>query len=253
MGIIGVINIEPPSKEINFDSIRIYSDKNFRGTGIESYSYSNVEFFASKYGATVDKGNFKVVNIEEAKWTLIENNEENVSDQYLRSIAWLIADNFEFADNRHNTSSFSIIHIDEKFKKYFSNGVKIAKKKKNKNYQIAVSRFISSFKREELLDSVLDCCSAIEAFYKVSDELRLRISLITYHLLPFEKKDSMRLIYEMYGIRNDFIHGNDIPDVCASDINKYQKIISEALRRPLELGEMPDFSQLNRDIIEKYE
>lgn len=253
MGIIGVINIEPPSKEIIFDRVRIFSDAAFRDTEIASYIYNTVQFFALKYGATVNKDNFNVVNVEEAKWTLIENNEKNVPDQYLRNIAWLIADNFELVSNKHDTSSLSTIHIDKNFINYFDNGIKIAKNKKNKNYQIAVSRFISSFRREELLDSVLDCCSAIEAFYQVSDELRLRIALITYQLLPFEKKDCMRLIYEMYGIRNDFIHGNDIPDLCSSDISKYQQILSKALRIPLETGKMPDFSQLNRDIIEKHE
>lgn len=84
---------------------------------------------------------------------------------------------------------------------------------KDRQFRISLLRWNSSYLRQDPLDTVLDCCSALEAAFRISDELRLRISLSVYHILNRAKRKGFASIYKMYGIRNSFIHGERIPTV----------------------------------------
>ncbi len=102
------------------------------------------------------------------------------------------------------------------------------------------------------MDSILDCCSCLEALYNLSDELRLKISLISFHLVPTDKKNTLDKVYEMYGLRNAFIHGSKIPEVSHEQVKEYLNLTAKILISILQLGELPTVEALTKNIFEYY-
>jgi hypothetical protein len=122
----------------------------------------------------------------------------------------------------------------------------------SRRFRISTQRWYISYMREDPLDTVLDCCSSLEAALSLNNELRLRISLSVYHTFRRKKKKAFNLVYEMYGIRNSFIHGAKIPEVSAEQQRSYIEIVAQLLRRYVQLGEIPDSNVINEMIIRHY-
>ena len=123
---------------------------------------------------------------------------------------------------------------------------------KERKARIALQRWSSSYARQDSLDSVLDCCSALEAAMNLPDELRLRISLSAYHLLKRYKKQGFALVYEMYGIRNSFIHGASFPEVDTNKQRSYIDVVAQILRRYIELGKIPSGDEMGKSILHQF-
>lgn len=124
---------------------------------------------------------------------------------------------------------------------------------KNKRFQISVLRWDASFARNEPIDTVLDCCSSLEAAFSLPNELRLRLAFSAYHTVKTNKKKAFNIVYEMYGKRNSFIHGGAIPDVSVEQQRNYIKIVADILCRFVELGKIPDGDTLNKKLLQMYE
>jgi len=133
---------------------------------------------------------------------------------------------------------------------FFKKGVRLATD--DRRFRIALQRWSSSYDRDDPLDSVLDCCSALEAIISCRDEIRLRISLSVYHILKTTKGRSMNTVYQMYKIRNDFIHGSKIPEITATQQRDFIYVVSRVLHACISRGKKPDKKQLDSQIIEKY-
>ncbi len=136
--------------------------------------------------------------------------------------------------------------------KIISQGINLLKNKKNRRLKIAFHRFAASYKRKDPLDSILDCCSCLEALYNLSDELRLKIALISFHLVEKNKKRTLKLIYEMYGKRNDFIHGNKIPEVSHLQVKEYIIQTANILISILKKGNLPTTEELSKKVFNYY-
>ncbi len=136
--------------------------------------------------------------------------------------------------------------------KLISQGIKFLRNNKTRRFNIALHRFAASYKRTDPLDSILDCCSCLEALYNLSDELRLKISLISFHIVSVNKKKTLEKIYEMYGLRNDFIHGNKIPVVSNEQVQVYMSYTADILMSILRSGEIPNVEKLTKNIFEYY-
>ncbi len=123
---------------------------------------------------------------------------------------------------------------------------------KQRRFAISLERWYSSCTRSDPLDTVLDCCSSLEAALALSNELRLRIAFSVYHTMQINKKKAFTLAYDMYGIRNDFIHGVKVPVVSRDQQQSYIKIVSDVLYRFIELGKLPSAKSINEMILKDY-
>ncbi len=75
-------------------------------------------------------------------------------------------------------------------------------------FALALQRFGKSYLRTSYSDVILDCCSATEAFFNFSKELKLRYTLAAYHYDrgPDPKKTSLT-VKQMYELRSKIVHG----------------------------------------------
>jgi len=113
-------------------------------------------------------------------------------------------------------------------------------------FRIAMLRWAAGLTRTDPLDSVLDYCSALEALFRLRDELRLRLSLSVYHVLKRGKREAFHAVYEMYGIRNKFIHGGAVPDVSFESAEEYGTTVAAVLGNIVSRGALPDAGELDR-------
>lgn len=247
---ISIINIKPPKREIVIGNIKFTSQIGIDGTEISSFPMRCVEFFATAFSGNPTNWKDGDINSNidphQTRWTIIQNDEKYITNNFIQDLILFINEDFELINQRPESEP-TIRDLDEEFLSKMKNILEICRKKKNLKIQISLNRLMTSFTRSEPLDGVLDLCSSIEAFYGISDELRLRISLITFQLL--KSKSCMENMYEMYGIRNDFIHGNSIPNITPDQLEKYQKTVIEILKFPVKTGKMPDIGELNSNII----
>jgi len=120
---------------------------------------------------------------------------------------------------------------------------------KEKRYQVSLTRWISSLQRSDKLDSILDCCSAIEPIINCKDEIRLRISIATKELLKPKSKQLAKHVYKMYGIRNNFIHGNGIPQISNEDVCKMIDVVAELLINIGYAGKLPTQEEIDQKVL----
>jgi len=75
-------------------------------------------------------------------------------------------------------------------------------------FALALQRFGKSYLRTSYSDVILDCCSATEAFFNFSKELKLRYTLAAYHYDrgPNPQKTSLT-VKQMYELRSKIVHG----------------------------------------------
>lgn len=146
------------------------------------------------------------------------------------------------------------VSLTQKNLKLIKEGYKIlnGNKNENKRFKISLQRWSSSYIRSVPLDSVLDCCSSLEALLSFPNELRLRFSFSVYHILRKNKKASMLKIYEMYGVRNSFIHGGRVPKVSKNEQEEFIRIVANVLLQIIKNGNMPKSNVLSKKIIEQY-
>lgn len=129
-------------------------------------------------------------------------------------------------------------------------GIKLLRK--SRRFRVSLERWSNSYSREDALDTVLDLCSSLEAAFALSNELRLRLSLAVYHVLSDEKKHGFLTTYQMYGIRNKFIHGDQIPEVQEEEKEQFIAIVQKVLRAFLHRGEILDGERINQLITDHY-
>lgn len=123
---------------------------------------------------------------------------------------------------------------------------------KQRRFAISLERWYSSCTRSDPLDTALDCCSSLEAAISLPNELRLRIAFSVYHTMQTNKEKAFALAYEMYGVRNSFIHGDKTPIVSRRQQQSYIKIVADMLYRFIVLGKIPNVEMINRMILKDY-
>ncbi len=117
---------------------------------------------------------------------------------------------------------------------------------------IALNRWAASYKRDRPLDSVLDCCAALEAVLRLDAEKRLRLALSAYHFLDRGRRSAFERVYRMYGIRNNFIHGGYIPPVSDRDQEEFIELVAAVLRRCVDVRGIPTPEELSKRILRQY-
>lgn len=117
-----------------------------------------------------------------------------------------------------------------------------------KRFNIAIERWHTGVKRNEPIDTVLDLCSSLEACFALGSELRLRLSFAVRASLDRDKRSSAQVVYDMYGVRNTFIHGSSIPAVSDEQRFEYTDIVSKVLLAIIGRGSIPSANAVRNAI-----
>ncbi len=197
---------------------------------------------------------------DEALWSvLVMENDDKISivcyvamlDLFTAHWKYVLSRDYILRNNRQLVVSTSTNPPMYSFNKTvinkFGKGIKLLS---SKRFKIALQRWGTSYTREDALDSVLDCCSALEAVMSCESELRLRISLMAYHLVKENKKQVMCDVYKMYGIRSKFIHGSGIPLVTEEERILFIEIVANILKAIIRDQEIPKKGFLDKKIFD---
>jgi hypothetical protein len=192
---------------------------------------------------------------ENLRWTALEIPDENVPQLCYAGLTDLLTDTWEYelewrAASRDEHPKRNRQEVNDTFVARFNAGLRLLFA--NRRFQIAMIRWSRCFKRSDPLDTVLDCCSCLEASFQMGEELRLRTALAVYFALDEEPELGFRTAYNMYGIRSKFIHGSKIPDVTEEERRKYVKLVATLLDRFIEVGAMPNRNDLDAKILRKF-
>jgi hypothetical protein len=257
MNLPALVNIIPPNEPMTIQNVTLSKHKGHNGLDVNNYSGNCLGFLIAqlqkidpgKWGET-DFDLFGKIDIEKSEWTKFENKNDNITNSYIQHLSLFINNDFNLAKFHPDTMPIAR-EINENYIKLFSNGIKLCSKKSGVKVQVAFHRFFASHQRSDNLDSILDLCSTIEAIYNINNELRLKIALITGALL--NDTNSMKKMYELYSIRNNFIHGNSIPTVTDEELKEYQSLIHRILQLLLNAGASNIITETSNFIMDRIE
>ncbi len=260
---------KPEKHEIDLEGIKIRSVK-FKDLGDHNLKDESqqITFSLKEYGEFVTKQG--VQKIDDLNITLIEYENDSIPTVCVESLFYLIFSLWPY--QMHELSLYNqpinlqTYQNDKKFDPPF---LKISSKKKyssiksgysllcgnkseNKRFKISLLRWASSYRKIEPIESLLDCCSSLEALLNLRDELRLRLSFSVYYILKTHKKESFLKTYEMYGLRNKFIHGDPVPEITDLEQRKYIKLVGDVLFQVIKNGKVPNIEILSEKIIEHF-
>jgi len=122
----------------------------------------------------------------------------------------------------------------------------------SKSLFFSIDRWGSSLNRGNSLDATLDCCASIEALFGIRDEIRLRISLLSQLFSSTRKRETFSTVYEMYGVRSKYVHGNDFPEVSKEKLTSYIKTTAHVLESVLSMKKALNSQQYNDALINKF-
>lgn len=143
-------------------------------------------------------------------------------------------------------------YVGDRYLSHLSNCIKLLSNKSSKRLMIALNRWDSSYKRQDPLDVVLDCCSALEALFGFKDELRLKLAFGVYNVVRTDKKKLSELVYRMYGIRSQFIHGAKIPEINITEAHEFIIAVFRVFLSIIKDAKLLDSEKLSKLIFENY-
>ena len=201
---------------------------------------------------------------ENSMWTILIVSNNEIPDVCYSAIFDILQNNWKYIlkrndfynsiDNKEMKLEVPNYKFCSTFLEHLENGINLITENKhsNKRFCIALQRWVSSYTRQETIDSVLDCCASLEALFNYSNELRLRISCSVYHFRRKDKKKSFEIVYNLYGIRSNFIHGVKIPEVSKKTRYEFLEILANIFNQIIKDSKLPDIELLNEQIIKYY-
>lgn len=193
-------------------------------------------------------------SLDEAMITIAENFPDYLSSHQLTGLAELITGRWrercqskgvKHDENYRLKNPLRQFTLTETMTSKLETGIELCS---NKRFRIAIDRWNTGLRRADPLDAVLDLCSSLEACFGLSSELRLRLSFAVRAVLKRNKKTSAKLVYEMYGVRNDFIHGSKIPEISRDQKAAFIAVVSEILVSIIRKGAIPSAQVIQKEI-----
>jgi hypothetical protein len=118
-----------------------------------------------------------------------------------------------------------------------------------RRFRMAIERWYASVRRDDVIDSVLDLCSSLEACLAAgSNEIRLRLALAVYTTLRRNRSRGFKITYEMYNVRSRLVHGDSVAKLQASEVKAFMEVVADALHTILSAQSIPSPDRLNADI-----
>ncbi|HEV2146144.1 MAG TPA: hypothetical protein VGR37_01875 [Longimicrobiaceae bacterium] len=224
--------------------------------------YGNADFFtirAADLDFILGPGK-RSDSFETHRWTVLELAESVVPSRCYSALLDLLSGEWKYEmlwreHLRSGKDKTSRPHprkqrLSESFLSRFNSGSSLLHKERR--LRVALLRWEGSYQRTDPLDTVLDCCSCLEASFQMGDELRLRTALAVYYTVRTGKKNAFRSVYTMYGVRNKFIHGASIPEVSSQEWRRYIEITAALLQEFISHGRMPNAESMNRSILSHF-
>jgi len=184
-----------------------------------------------------------------AEWSILELPTFELPEYCYSVIFDLIHSHWKHYLNWHTEKTPPLYNWDRRSIREIESIIILAQK--FRRFQISLMRWGTSYTRQDPLDAILDCCSSIEAIMSCKDEIRLRISLASYQIVKRNKRKVMKTVYEMYGIRNEFIHGSKIPEVNHQDVIKYIEVTSNIILSIPKNRNLPKVDELSSRLLNK--
>ncbi len=245
---------KPPIKPISIENIEICG-VSWDALDNELGKNEILPVTIGEFDNIVKMRGFEKSDYDKISWTILRvNNDKNACDY--ATIFDLVSDNWKylqkvndnsriqlsiFEKNHTQVNSAPVYKLTSKFIRQITAAVKLANE--NKKVLIALHYWRLSYMQIDNINSLLHCCSCLEALFSLDGEIRLRLALYASTYLNQKKISSY--VYRMYGIRNDYIHGNKIPII--NDKNIYLSIIAQVLRKAVAQG-IPSAVQLDKII-----
>lgn len=221
--------------------------------------------FGGEWFALSKKRQPELDKFEDSIWTFLVKDKNQFNDSCYLSVLDLFTENWKYIFERNEKLRLSSFATPINWNPPTYEFTKIIKLRFRKSlklintsvrFRIALERWFSSYTRNtSYLDSLLDCCSALEAILGVRDEIRLRISLSTFYILSrkinkSQAKKAAKTVYEMYNLRNIFIHGSKIPEVRKEEIYDFINTIAELFKILILNSKLPSRKELEVKVLE---
>jgi len=252
------------SKPLDIEGLQIKTAK-YKDI-LANYEESQLSMYGGEFFAITKKRHGELKKFEESKWVFIIKNNKEIDDACYLGMLDLCTNNWRYILKRNESLKTSSLSqpINWNPPSYNLTPKRINRVKqsldlinKKGRFRVALQRWFSSYNRStSYLDSLLDCCSALEALLGTKNEIRLRISLYAYYLLQkkkrkFEAKKMFKTIYKMYGLRNEFTHGSKIPKVKKKNLYLLIEAIATIINITIDDGKIPEGKKLNDFIFKK--
>jgi hypothetical protein len=239
--------IKPPDRDVQI-ARNLWIRRLVSGTNPFPRNNVTVHEMEKMWGRTLDAPYFAIA----------ESADREVSAFALAGLVWLITGQWKYyagrarAFRKHASDTWpapSEVGLSGNRLAHIRVGAKLALS--NRRFRIALTRWCSSLDRTDSMDVVLDCCSCLEALFQTPSEHRLRTALAARHCVSAGKRHTFRITYELYGLRNQFVHGARIPDVADSMVAEFVGLVATLLREFIRQGRCPAPEDINAAIFEQ--
>ena len=257
--------VEPPRAVINLEYARVKTIRlkditegsqlakcTFRGRGGEIHD------LVQRRGGRRDSG--------QARWAVLEYDFVSAPEAAIVGLVDAVTNTSDFLLRQRRLVNRPIgehwgmlkppsYRITQRRAELLRNGFALLRRKSGdaRRFKVALQRWATSYERDDPLDSVLDCCSALEALFGARDELRLRLAFSVYFTVPRQRKSLARLTYRMYGLRNDFIHGGKVPAVSEKEQDQHVQLVRTVVLAVVHNKTLPRRAELDQSIIRMFE
>lgn len=249
--------IEPPGERIDLDLATVST---VLGTALEKderIAHSPIGLRGGELSYLVKRRGGRA-SFDKSRWTLMEHDLD-LPDEAVKGVVALVTNSGEHVlrQTQHlkGPSPHPGLLRPPRYRltptrvEPIRNALALMAEKKSRRFTISVRRWVGSLEREDPLDSLLDCCSSLEALFGLSDELRLRLAFAVYTTVSSQKKAAGKLTYEMYGLRNVFIHGGKITSFSDEQQLQLVRLVRRVLLSVARRGSLPGSQELSSAVL----
>lgn len=193
----------------------------------------------------------KKMEFEDYAWTVIEVDDSRAAEPTIAALVDLSTGHYRFYLNEqirrskpvpageisHGLMSPPLAHVNSHLLRMLEKGLTLTRRQQR--FAIAIQRWYSSIDRSVPIDAVIDCCSSLDSLFNVQQELRLRLAMAVYSYVRADKRKARSLVYGLYGRRNEFVHGQKVPEVTDAERREVTQLTARILRQCILAGSLP--------------
>lgn len=209
-------------------------------------------------GLEISSWNRKNSKVGEVQMTIAEYEAADVTPNSLAALSDLITGRWRFLmtelrrpvslnNGTFKLKSLPYFRLTDPRKDTLARGFQLLRREKR--FRIAAERWHSAVRRFEAVDSLIDICSSMEAFFGLRDELRLRLAFAAYFSSKQRRRHAFSTTYEMYGLRNEFVHGARIPDVSEAQQKLFVATMADILLSAVRANAVPKAESMNSELL----
>lgn len=253
-GIVGTLLI-PPSRPVSFRGGRVVA---LRWPEIEGRYPTDSTIFTRPIGYFYDAltrrypdRKTKKMEFDDYVWTVIEVDDRRSSAHTVAALVDLGTGHYQFylgeqirrskplpqGQYAHALGRPPLARVRPSWVEILQDGLILARRKPR--FAIAIQRWHTSIDRSVPIDAVIDCYASLDSLFNVRQELRLRLAMAVYAYVRSGKRKARSLVYELYGRRNDFVHGSKVPPVADNERRAITELTARILKQCIHAKSLP--------------